>query len=198
MPVSLRRLLRRNRFNCHRQDDRDWQERAETAATLWSGYREEMAGAVGGELQIADFGCGNERLRGVLTEKLSEPFRYQGYDLHPQLPSTIRLNVRDALPEHHDLVFCLGLLEYLPDLEQFLPRLARVARFAIVSYVVADSPQALPEEERRKRGWASHYTRSEIADLCERSGLRVQRFAEIDRGASGLWLARSAAAEAVD
>jgi hypothetical protein len=149
-----------------------------------------------GELQIADLGCGNERLRGVLTERLSEPFRYQGYDLHPQVPSTIRLDVRDALPGQYDVAFCLGLLEYLPDLEQFLPRVARFSRFAIVSYVLADSPQALTHEERRKRGWTSSYARSEFVGLCERSGLGAQRFSAIDRGSSGLWLFNSTVGEA--
>jgi SAM-dependent methyltransferase len=190
--------VRRNRYNCHLQDDRDWQDRAETAVALWTGYRDEVPAPAGGELRVADLGCGNERLRAVLTEKLSEGFRYQGYDLHPQLRSTIRLDVRDALPEHYDLVFGLGLLEYLPDLPGFLPRLARVARFAIVSYVLADSPQALTDEERLKRGWKTHHSRSEIADLCEQSGLHVRRVAEIDRGSSAVWLCESSAADAMN
>lgn len=71
----------KRRFNCADQDDPSWHERAETAVRLFSGSRNRKGRTV--RLEVADLGCGNERLRSVLQQSLAQPFDYQGYDLHP-------------------------------------------------------------------------------------------------------------------
>jgi hypothetical protein len=181
---------RRARFNLQDQDDPSWQRRAERAVDMWA--RGRPVGDRGGTVSIADFGCGNERLRDVLADRLSDPFNYQGYDLEPQSPTAIKLDLQHELPDRtFDLGFTLGLLEYLEDVEAFLRRLGRVAGFAITTYVISDSPDRLSETERLGRGWRSHYSREGFAELCRTTGWMPLDFELIDDGRTGLWLLRS-------
>jgi hypothetical protein len=80
--------------------------------------------------------------------------------------------VRRGLPDREfDVVFALGLLEYLSDLEDFLAGLRRICTFAIFSYSVFDSAGPLSEPEREARGWRTHYTRGQLEALSQRAGL---------------------------
>jgi len=150
----------------------------------------QLAGA--GPLVVGDLGCGNQRVRGLLANSLGDRFTYQGYDLQPQSEETIKLDLRRALPEREfDLVFALGLLEYLPDPEDFLARMRRICTFAVVSYALMDSPEPIAEPEREARGWLTHYTRTRLEALSERAGWIAEDFALSDRARTGLWLWRS-------
>jgi SAM-dependent methyltransferase len=193
LPAWLRtRVARRTRFNLHMQGDAVWQQRAHQAVELWS--RSEPSiwdGPPDGTLSVAELGCGNERLLGVLTERLHVPFTYQGYDLLPQAPATIRLDVERELPDRRfDVVFALGLLEYLSALESFAGRLARICRFAIVSYVVADGAEP---QRREALHWRSHHARSDLEALWARAGWCARDSLLMPDGETGLWLWESQA-----
>jgi len=179
---------RRRRFNLHLQDK--WQGRAEQAVELWLRSADRLAGAH--PLSVGDLGCGNERVRDLLASRLGDDFTYQGYDLQPQSREAIKLDVRRGLPDREfDVVFALGLLEYLPDLEDFLARLRRICTFAILSYSVFDSAEPLGEPERETRGWRTHYTRGQLEALSQRAGWVAEDFVLVDRGRTGVCLWRS-------
>ena len=128
----------------------------------------------------------------MLESRLGDGFAYQGYDLQPQVPSAIRLDLRRELPEREfDVVFCLGLLEYLPDLEGFLAGVGRISPLAVVSYVIADSPDELSERERMDRGWVNHYSRAQFPALCKRAGHVVRDSLLIEEGRTVLCLLES-------
>jgi Methyltransferase domain len=180
--------FRARRFNCHLQESPAWEERSEHAVRLWR----EHGGARNGRASVADLGAGNERLRRVLERELDGAVEYHGYDLHPQQVSTARLDVRTSLPSRRfDAVFCLGVIEYLEDPEDFLRRLAGIGHEVVTSYVVSDSPDRLTPAERRARGWLSDHTRASFEALGADAGLQPVAFESIDRDRTGLWLWRA-------
>jgi len=70
------------------------------------GTRERVRFESGIALTVTDLGAGNERLRPLLADTLSSPHEHLPYDLYPQRPTTIRLDVSHQLPSREfDLVF---------------------------------------------------------------------------------------------
>lgn len=182
----LRRPAGRRSYNLHLQASPSWDERARVAVELFARHMTD------GSVSVADLGCGNERLRPVLETMLERGVRYQGFDIHPQLPTTQRVDLRHELPKSHfDAVFCLGVLEYLPELEEFVARLPGVCDVAVTSYVIADSDERLTREERERRGWVNHLTEGELAGLFRRHGLESLEFARANRGRTGIWVWRA-------
>lgn len=197
--VSRARLLLRGRrpprrFNLHLQKSPGWEERTEVAVTLWlrNSHRLHAEPTDPRVVTAGDLGCGNERVRRVLAERLGGGFRYQGYDLHPQRTTTVQLDLRHELPERRfDVLFCLGLLEYLPDPAGFLARISRIGSLAVVSYAIADAPDDLGERERRARGWLSDLSRAEFEALAERAEFEPVDSMIIEEGRTGIWLLAS-------
>jgi hypothetical protein len=176
----------RQRFNCDDQDN--WGDRARSAATLIEANEAELAPA-GESLTVADFGAGNERLRPLLAAALDREHRYLPFDLHPQLPTTTRLDVSKGLPVGgFDLGICLGLLEYLPDLPAFLDRLGHTCRFALISYVTSDSPVAMPREQRLEHNWVNHLEGDEIEAAFAAAGFSIVASSTCEEGVTTLWL----------
>lgn len=175
-------------FNCDRQDE--WHERAERAMRLWCEHEADWKSKVGFPLQVADFGAGNERLRPLLASELSVEHAYHPYDLHPQLPSTTRLDVSRGLPDRDfDLGICLGLLEYLPNVPDFLAEVRERCRFAIASYVPRDSPAQIPHEQRLGLGWITHFSREELDAELASAGFRQIDATAVEQGTTTIWLA---------
>lgn len=192
MIARLARLFRRPPvdFNCAAQDSPSWDERAavavDLAATLpWpEGVR------------VTDLGAGNERLREVLSERLTVSL-YEPYDLRPQQASTRQLNVEEGLPDGpFDIAFCLGLIEYLRDPGDFLHRLTAVCRYAVASYVIADGAERLSTRQRRARGWKSDLSRASFESLLDDS-FAVRGHEMTNRGRTSVWLAESRRAKPV-
>ena len=199
----MKRWLRRRRlgrhekkrgldFNCADQASPNWQERAVIAVDL---LRDSLAAkeTSAPTLTIADFGAGNERLRAVLAERLGQPHMYFPYDLQPQEPTTKRIDFAEEFPARRfDAIFCLGLVEYLPDLPDFFRRLAQACDSAIVSYALFDGSDKLSPEERRERGWMTDYTRGEIEGLLAAEGFAIHAYRATNRDRTGVWHARVA------
>lgn len=176
----------RRRYNCGKQGE--WDERAEAAVGLLGEHPDQWK-PTAGPAAIADLGAGNERLRELLEIRLDCDLDYRPYDLHPQLPTTTRLDVACEMPaESFDVVFCLGLLEYLPSIPDLAQRLAKRARFALVSYVTSDSPVAIPHEERLRHGWTTHLTAEAIEAAFGEAGFRSPASTISDGEATTLWL----------
>jgi hypothetical protein len=189
---------RRLPFNLRDQDAAEWHARAETAVALLT---DATAGAPGpGEiLRIADLGCGNMRLRGLIADRLGRAHRYRGYDLLPQDPAVERIDLSRELPAtEFDVAFCLGILEYLDDLPGFLARLRGRCRLAVLSYAVADAADVTSTHARRAWGWHSDDTGDEFGRELERQGLRVCAYAPVDDGSTGVWLVEPSSRPASD
>src|SRR4029079_6968151 len=126
-------------FNLHESRCATWGGRAETAANLWTSYVERSGQRPPTLWEIADIGCGDEKLRGPL-ERAGLAIRYHGYDKLPQTRTCQPLDLVHDVPDRtFDLAFCLGVMEYLPDPAQFLRRLRSVTPRLVVSYVIADA-----------------------------------------------------------
>ena len=155
---------------------------------LWTAHESEWRSEAQTPLTVADFGAGNERLRPLLARMLNAPHQYLPYDLHPQLPTTTRLDISELPSGKFDLVFCLGLLEYLAALPTFLESLRAHYRFVIVSYVTCDGPAAVSRSERIRHGWVTHLSRNELLTGFTAAGFTPVAATTCDRQATGLWL----------
>jgi hypothetical protein len=177
-------------FNLDEAQADTWDARAAAATQLWIDALPRLrngGAALPQECSVADLGCGNERLADVLGTT-GVPFRYQGYDLLPQSPTVQKLDLARDLPAGRaDVTFALGLLEYLPDLTQFFARLRRSTRFAVISYVVADSG-AYGKRDWVQRGWLHHYSSCQIVEQFTAAGFARRASAVIDGGRTFLWL----------
>jgi hypothetical protein len=183
--VEARR--RRRSFNTQDQASRAWDDRAVAAVGLLAAAPAIIP--VGERLRIADLGAGNQRLRSVLQAELGAPFEYHAYDLRPQAQDVQRIDVEKAMPElRFDVVFCLGLLEYLRDLESFARRLRTTCGHAVVSYVITDPPGSLSPDERRRRGWLTDFARADLERLFGECGHVREASTLTNAGSTALWL----------
>jgi len=175
-------------FNCRDQNCNSWKIRAQSAACLWN---ENKLAPLSEKYKIADFGCGNERLRGILSGEIAKDFTYDGFDKFPQKKCTRKIDLEDVLPHvNFDVIFCLGLLEYIRSIPALFNRMSRISRQVVVSYVVSDS-QTYSDQAVRDRGWLSHYSTSEFEDLFKASNFKIQKRKAIDRGKTVLWLLKN-------
>jgi hypothetical protein len=175
-------------FNLAKQERSAWHERAEDAVLLWAENRGDWR-PPDGPVRIADLGAGNERLHEVLDASLATPYTYAGYDLEPQQASTRRLDVLRELPsETFDLAFCLGVLEYLPDDNDFIERLGARCNYFLVSYVPRVSITAQELSERQALGWHSHLDRIAFENRFSRCGYGLVGTRITNAGHTGLWL----------
>lgn len=164
-------------YNLKDQSSPTWEERYELAVQLMleSGAAIDAKTGKPRHIKIADLGCGNERLADVLHEEvvrsaLAVSFDYQGYDILPQSQAVIQMDLnRDFPRRRYDVVFALGLLEYLDDPNDFFRRLRRITDCAVMSYVF-DDLDSHSREERQTIGWKNHMTHQGFIDLAHQYG----------------------------
>jgi hypothetical protein len=187
-----RRILRRRAaapFNLEDAASPSWEERAEVATDLIVANAAQLGWNQSVVVRVADFGAGDERLNRVLHARFAQPYRYTGFDLHPQSESVVELDVTRELPaEDFDIVFCLGLLEYVEPLEPFLARLRARYPALVLSYALFDVPHPLTRGERRKRGWLTDYTKEDLEGRFESLGFVLLDARLTNRQRTALWL----------
>jgi hypothetical protein len=177
----------RRRFNCAKQEE--WDDRAGAAVGLLADNRGAWEGATGRPVTIADLGAGNERLRALLDARLDVEHTYHPFDLHPQKPTTARLDLGAGLPDRSfDIAACLGLLEYLPSIDALATSLRAHCRFALISYVAADSPISLDRQAREAHNWTTHLTEAELRACFEAAGFLPIASTRSDGDATVIWL----------
>lgn len=177
----------RRRYNCEKQSE--WDDRAEKALGLLKAHEGAWQPESGKPAEIADFGAGNERLRSMLEPWLAGRFEYYPYDLHPQLPTTQKLDVSQGLPERSfDVGICLGLLEYLPSIPDLAQALRANCRFVLNSYVTSDSPVAIPYEDRLRQGWVTHLTAGNLEEVFGEAGFGLVGRDHAEGVNTTLWL----------
>ena len=183
----------RSRFNCGDQDSPAWDERARAVVELCRRHlRTDDAAAPA--IIVVDLGCGNRRLEPMLKEAFDRRHEYRGYDLCPQSPMTIRIDLERDMPSGAvDVAVVAGVIEYVGDVQAFLRRLSRFATVAVVSYVVFDSPEPLSRKEREDRQWRSHYSCEEFQALLVAAGYEVAESVWVNRKRTVVWLVRRSA-----
>lgn len=67
-----------------------------------------------------------------------------------------------------DIVFALGVLEYLADIPAFLAKLRALGKPAVLTYSVTDRDGP---RDRRALGWANDHTQAEILSLLDMAGM---------------------------
>jgi hypothetical protein len=176
------------RYNVATQER--WRPRAEAAVGMWLAGGPQRSPSQA-PLRVADFGAGNEVVGRLLAERAPYPIQYAAYDLHPQQPSTARLDVRDGLPAGTvDVAFALGLIEYLPDTDPILARLATHARYVVMSYVELEERRR-SVNDRAALGWMRHQTGAELDLALTQTGFMVLGRRRTDAGETSLRLLRS-------
>jgi hypothetical protein len=177
----------RRRFNCIKQDE--WDERASTAVSLLFNNHSAWEDVTGRPVAVADFGAGNERMRSLLDTTLAVEHTYHPYDLHPQLPTTTKLDVVAGLPDRDfDITICLGLLEYLPSIPAMAASLHSHSRFTLISYVDADGPAAISRKQREELRWSTHATEEELCSDFTAVGFRLIASTRSDNEATSICL----------
>ena len=182
------------KFNCDYQDSESWRIRAENAVEMLLANNPILVNPEY-RIKIADFGCGNERLKSILSDRLGNKFDYYGYDLEPQLESTYKINLEYEIPKlNFDVIFCLGLLEYLSNLENLFTNFSQICSLAVVSYVISDSG-AYSQSDILQNRWQHHYSCEEIEIKFHNNQLISKDFKLTNKGKTGLWLVQSNVAQ---
>lgn len=148
-------------FNIDKQQGKNWMRRASVAAEL-------VTSAVHLGSFIADFGCGDQKMRSLLSG-----YRYQGFDLLPQAPDVQRFDLAaDPIPSGFDAALLLGVLEYFTDIEAILRKLRDAAPRLIVSHLHPDDG-AFPPTVVEEKGWLSVLPRGEFENRLRGAGWRI-------------------------
>lgn len=128
--------------------------------------------------RILDLGCGAMALERYLPAGCS----YQPCDM---VARDARTSVCDfnagEFPEgvECDLVFALGVLEYLADVPGFLAKLRALGKPAILSYSVTDREGP---SDRRALGWINDYTEAQLLGLMAAAGMPAYLGALLENG----------------
>jgi hypothetical protein len=130
-------------------------------------------------MTVGDYGCGRQELRGLLPVG----WVYRPYDRIERSKGTQVCDFDAALPpESHDVIFCLGVLEYLRKPESLLRHALEHARWVVFSHFSGWNPCRAFRE-----GWKGRIPRSRLDKLLNEGGVRVR--AQLPwRRDGGIWV----------
>jgi hypothetical protein len=151
----------------HRDEADPWSERAMQASIL-------LSGCTG----VADLGCGTMMLERYLEDGVG----YRPIDVVARDDRTIVCDFNREPPPvlEADGAACLGVVEYLFDVEAFLGRLAKSYPVVAVSYCVAGEDG--DTEARRAKAWVNDLTHSEIETAFSEAGFDITHAVTIGPG----------------
>lgn len=137
------------------RDIGEWPERAEAAVRLLDPYRSEL----GSPPTVADWGCGKQTIRRLIPSD----WNYVPYDRIPRSEDTRLHDFNQGLPaEGADVIFCLGLLEYVDDFWGVLGAGIDQSKLCIFSHV------GLSHDDRRVRnGWKWTFGEDKLVSFVE-------------------------------
>lgn len=141
-------------------------------ATRWDRRAQIAGGWLADEAAVVDIGCGLMTLR----DYLSPGTRYVPVDMVDRGPGTVLVDLNaGALPRFHERTAAmLGVIEYVHDLDAFLPQLRQFKRI-VLSYnhvSVQDLAWRLGLREKRV-GWGHRLGPVSFARSLERAGLHI-------------------------
>jgi hypothetical protein len=155
-----------NRYNLSDQKATSWLNRAEICVSF---IQRDIQTREAERVDVADLGCGDEKLERLLASRLSR-VSYQGYDIIPQSRRVIALDLnRDELPRHYDFITVLGVSEYIDDLRGFLVKMAGSADRLIISHVISDAG-VYDGEALTRLGWRNHLSQDQLLSLLAECG----------------------------
>lgn len=133
----------------------------------WSGRTELMSRFINDGESVFEFGAGRCHLKTMLPGNCA----YQSSDIVKRESDTFVCDFNHRpLPEfpQKDVAFFSGVLEYVHDLDSFLPAIRKSFRKVIASYVDTDSSKN--RLARIKNGWFNHLSRQEFIAMFEKHG----------------------------
>jgi hypothetical protein len=120
--------------------------------------------------KVMDLGCGNMAIERYLPVDCG----YIPVDLVSRDSRTVVCNFnRGEFPEKGDaqLIICLGLLEYMVDIESFIERLSTYELPVILSYAPTDLTEHI---DRQSAGWLNHLDANTLRNMIAHCGFKIQ------------------------
>lgn len=111
---------------------------------------------------VADYGSGQQTLRRLIGSN----WTYTPYDFYKRTDDTVLINFNEELPrQSHDIIFCLGVFEYLNKPYDLLQTIINNAPYGIISYTAFTN-----EETRERNGWKNNLTLEDIESNIKSCG----------------------------
>jgi len=162
-----------------------WAALGPTEAAPWDGRAAAAAAWLAPNASVADIGCGTM----VLERSLKPGTRYVPVDIlrRDERTAVCDLNV-EALPAlDAEAAACLGLLEYLFDIQSVLTALRAQFRACVLSYNTVDAKESCggsldgsPNSGRRAHAWVNDLSTAELEALFSTAGWTVELKRELD------------------
>jgi hypothetical protein len=183
--LNIFSFLRRGKpYNLSDQAARSWRDRAAMASTLTA-----MIHPVPEVLRVVDIGAGDQKLKEVLERSFR--ISYSGYDILPQSGQVTPWNVENGLPpDLGDVLYALGLLEYLTSLQGVFDQIAERGRHFIFSYVTSDGGK-YSDSHRERLGWKTNHSIHEIESMLATANLTIVKRVEMKSDFYTMWLIKS-------
>lgn len=181
--IKIKSILSKGKiFNLSDQRSDKWTSRAVAAIGLL------QAATVEPWVTVADLGCGDQKIKTLLVKNGYSGFHYQGFDLVPQKNDVIPMDFNHGqIDTSYDIVFCLGLIEYLDNIKAFLTSLKRNAKHVVLSSVVSDKG-LYSQEDVRNRGWKNYLSQDELEHVFTEIGFTIAEKRILDSGVTRLYL----------
>ena len=139
-----------------------WPERMDAAWNLFAGQLPEDAKS----LSVGDYGCGRQELR----LKMPAEWDYTPYDHQMRSVDTVVCDFDNQLPEmRHDVIFCLGVLEYVRQPGRLLAHALRQGRWVVFSNFEGWNPW-----RAWKQGWRGRLTGDEREQIFEEERVLIK------------------------
>ena len=122
--------------------------------------------------KVMDCGCGKQ----TLAKYLPQHSKYIPVDQYNHIDSTIikDFNAGEFLFEKVDVVFCLGIFEYIYDLPAFITKIAQITDCIAASYIFygdRDKPEYV----------VNKYTEDELWTIFTNAGFKLEQFVPEDK-----------------
>jgi hypothetical protein len=145
-----------------------WPERAAMAVELLHGLK------LGTRPVLADLGCGRQTVRSLLPPG----WVYVPVDRLSRSADTIVCDLDRELPDLHcDVIFCLGVLEYLKEPLQLLRHVYSRSRYFVFSY-----KGVAAHERNQRQGWVNNFSFMSLKRELTRAGAEFLRQSDGARG----------------
>jgi SAM-dependent methyltransferase len=171
----------RDTFNLVGQKSDKWTKRTEAAVALLS-----YLPRSGKPLVIGDFGCGDGKVLRTLNEKAGVSFDYFGYDLIPQQDKVTKMDFSKDFPDKtFDLVFSLGLVEYLEKINFYFSNLSKHCGHVILSCIISDTGH-YTKQQATNNGWVNYLSSTDLVKIITENNFEILESKILDNGVTYL------------